>query len=227
MSANGKLALWRVVQRCVLKIDPGLRRDDGHCGYDNDQSTLAPSSSRRRPGSIFTGYVRRFELHLALWLTLSLLSACGFHLRGPLSAALPFQKVYIQGAGNDGTLVQMLRAALEQSSVIVVASADQAQVVVSLSEVMLDRRVLAVGTAGGVEEYELQYQVDMTPKSPDGKVLQETDNVDLSTDYQYDDTALLAKSEEQEQHINDMRESAVREMLRHLQRVKFPTKTSP
>ena len=92
---------------------------------------------------------------------------------------------------------------------------------------MLDRRVLAVGTAGGVEEYELQYQVDMTPKSPDGKVLQETDNVDLSTDYQYDDTALLAKSEEQEQHINDMRESAVREMLRHLQRVKFPTKTSP
>lgn len=161
---------------------------------------------------------------LALLLMVLLVSACGFHLRGPLSAALPFQKVYIQGAGNDAALVQMLRAALEQSSVTVVASADQAQVVVSLSDVVLDRRVLAVGTAGGVEEYELQYQVDMTPKSPDGKVLHETDNVDLSTDYQYDDTALLAKSEEQEQHINDMRDAAVREMLRHLQRVKLTTK---
>ena len=35
-----------VIQRCALKMDPGFRRDDG----------LGPSSSRRKPGSIFTRY---------------------------------------------------------------------------------------------------------------------------------------------------------------------------
>jgi len=46
------------IQHFALKMDPGLRRDDGYSGCERTQPTTRPSSSRRKPGSIFACHAR-------------------------------------------------------------------------------------------------------------------------------------------------------------------------
>jgi LPS-assembly lipoprotein len=155
------------------------------------------------------------------WLTLValLLGGCGFHLRGSDAKSMPFQTAFVSGGG-DAVLMQRLRDALQQSGVSLADSEGAAEVVFRVGRVTSDSRALTVGKRGDIEEYELRFAVDITFTSGAGDVLQPLTTIEFFNDYSYDKNSVLAKEEEREMLIGDMRQAAVREILRRAARLR-------
>jgi len=165
------------------------------------------------------GAIRTWSGWLLLLCFVTLLAGCGFHLRGGAAYALPFKNAYIQGGDNDNLLVTRLQDALIRAGITLAQTPAPAQVVIELGNVRNESRVLTVGSSGDIEEYELYYGVNLAFRRGSGELLQAGSPVEFTTDYTYDTTSVLAKEEERETLINDMRGAAVREILRRAGRL--------
>lgn len=148
-----------------------------------------------------------------------LLTGCGFHLRGGEAYALSFERAHVQGAANDTLLVTRLQDALIRAGVTLEKTPETAQLVIDLGNVRNESRVLTVGSSGDIEEYELFYGLSLAFRRASGELLQEGSPVEFTNDFSYDTTSVLAKEEERETLINDMRSAAVREIMRRAGRL--------
>lgn len=144
---------------------------------------------------------------------------CGFHLRGGAAYALPFKTAHVKGAANDNLLITRLQDALIRAGVTLAQTPELAQVVIDLGNVTNESRVLTVGSSGDIEEYELYFGVPLAFRRGTGELLQPESAVEFTNDYTYDTTSVLAKEEERETLIGDMRAAAVREILRRAARL--------
>jgi LPS-assembly lipoprotein len=79
------------------------------------------------------------------------------------------------------------------------------------------RRVLAVGSAGKVSEYELQYQLKFSVRDQTGKEVIAPDTISQQRDYSFSENEVLAKGEEEQQLFAFMRSMAIQTLLRRLQ----------
>lgn len=201
--------------RCVaLDI---LRHGAAARGNTGTTHSKVPTISGLRTSQ---GVLRSWSGRLLLVLCLAtLLAGCGFHLRGGAAYALPFKSAYVQGGNNDNLLVTRLQDALIRAGVTLEKIPEPAQVVIELGNVRNESHVLTVGSSGDIEEYELYFGVDLAFRRGSGELLQPESSVEFTTDYTYDTTSVLAKEEERETLIGDMRLAAVREILRRAGRL--------
>jgi LPS-assembly lipoprotein len=146
---------------------------------------------------------------------LLLLSACGFHLRGNLPDQVQLPPTYL--AGNDGPLKQELRHYLAIAGSPVVDNEKGAQLVIDLLKEDVQRRVLSVDSSGRVNEYEVDYAATYSVKRTDGKTVIAPETLDQQRSYTFDQSEVLAKDQEQERLVQDMRGDAVRRMMLRLQ----------
>lgn len=165
------------------------------------------------------GAVRTLSKWLLVLCAVALLAGCGFHLRGGAAYALPFKSAYIQGGDNDSLMVTRLQDALIRAGITLEKTPEPAQVVIELGNVRNESHVLTVGSSGDIEEYELYYGVNLAFRRGSGELLQAGSPVEFTTDYTYDTTSVLAKEEERETLVGDMRAAAVREILRRAGRL--------
>lgn len=159
---------------------------------------------------------RTFSL-FTLVVALALLSACGFHLRGSVTAKMELPPVYLAGAA--GPLQRELRHYLALSEATVVAQEKDAQLVIELLGEDIQRRVLSVGSTGKVEEYEVHYAAGYAVRRADGTVLIPHETLDRQREYTYSESEVLAKDAEQARLVQDMRREVVRQMVRRVQAV--------
>lgn len=178
-------------------------------------SRPAPIACRRD----FDGAVRTFTTWLLVLCVIALLAGCGFHLRGGAAYAMPFKSAYIQGGDNDNLMLTRLQDALTRAGISLENTPESAQVVIELGNVRNESRVLTVGSSGDIEEYELYYGVNLAFRRGTGELLQAGSPVEFTTEYTYDTTSVLAKEEERETLVGDMRAAAVREILRRAGRL--------
>jgi LPS-assembly lipoprotein len=159
----------------------------------------------------------RGQAALLLVIGALLVSACGFHLRGSVSAALPFDTLHIRDRANDGMLTSQLKTALSRSDVSMVDDPDQADVVLTLRQVRSEQRVLTISPSGNVEEYAVYYTVDFTlwDKQEAGPGLVQT--IELQRDYTYDEDQVLETGQEKDRLVRAMRTDAVRNLLQRMQ----------
>ncbi|WP_303907704.1 LPS-assembly lipoprotein LptE [Thiohalomonas denitrificans] len=157
-----------------------------------------------------------FKLTLTLILCLSLvLSACGFQLRGAVVLPEAMEVTTIQGGG--GELRNELRDALVSAGAKVVPDAiPSASSLIILGEDS-ERRVLSVDSGGKVREYELFYQIRYSLRAPDGMVLVPEQSVRMTRDYEYDPDNVLSSEQEESAVRDEMRQLAIRQMLRRIQ----------
>lgn len=144
-----------------------------------------------------------------------LLAGCGFHLRGSVADRVKLPPTYLAGAA--GPLQRDLRHYLAISAVPVVENRKDAQLVIDLIGDQVQRRVLSVGANGIVQEYEVHYIVTYSAARGDGKAVVARDTLEQQRSYTYSEAAVLAKDEEQEQLVKDMRRDVVRQMMLRLQ----------
>ncbi len=157
--------------------------------------------------------MHRRNLALSLLILLMLaLSACGFQLRG--MADLSFKNLYIQG----GTLSisRDLKQTFKANGVQVVDKAEDAELLLELLNETNEKRILSLSGGGLVREYELNYRVNFRTRGPADPTWGMVQNVQARRDFSYDDEYLLGKAEEEARLNSDMRNDAIREILRRL-----------
>jgi LPS-assembly lipoprotein len=163
-----------------------------------------------------------------IYSTAALIAGCGFRLRGSIELPAELTKVAIEGTRPNGELGVALRNGLARVGGQVVDSAEFAQSVLVITQDSSSRRVLSVDSIGQANEYELAYTLGFRLDDPDGtnRVVQQS--INLRRQYRYNPDQTLAKADEEVRLVREMREDAVRQMLRRLKAgLDNPVPTTP
>lgn len=153
---------------------------------------------------------------LLLIMLFSTASSCGFHLRGAVELPPEMTAVAIQGTKPYGELGVALRNGLARVGGEVVDSAQQARSVLVISRDASQRRVLSVDSSGQANQYELEYTLGFRLDDPDGVTRVVAQSIQLRRQYRFDPNQTLAKADEEARLVREMRDEAVRQMLRRL-----------
>lgn len=168
------------------------------------------------------------KLFLVL-LAISVITACGFQLRGALELSNDLSPVYLQ-QNRSFDLAREIKALLLSNKVDVVAEANQSNVQLILISEAKKRRILSVDTNGRAREYLLSYKVrySIQKTSLANKAVNSSEaDVELLTltrSLLFDSNAVLAVSNESEVLYKDMRRAAARSILLKLSAYSTVTK---
>jgi len=154
---------------------------------------------------------------LTFLLSASLLTGCGFHLRGKVIIPPQLSTMYV--TGGDAQLVIKIEQALRDNGVTIVRSGDVATAVLKLNRVNSTRTVSTLDARGRATGYVLNYSVRFTVADKEGKTLLKQSAVSLNRDFNFDSTQVLQKEGEQEFLVDDMRDEATQRILSKLGRI--------
>jgi LPS-assembly lipoprotein len=148
---------------------------------------------------------------------LSLLTACGFHLRGGVELPPVLEDAYVDSKDRYGSLSNELRLELQAAGAQVVDDRKDATGILKLTSPRSQQRVLSVGSAGRATEYELFEEVTFALEKPDGEVLLAPQTVRMTRDMVFDDTQLLGKVSEAEVLRRQMHRDMARQILTRIE----------
>ena len=146
------------------------------------------------------------------------MAGCGFRLRGSLGEIESLPPVYVRGDATNPA-VSELREALRTGGTTLASDPAQAEMIVTVSGVSRDRRVLSVGASGRVQEYELYYALHFRVENAAGEPVLADQTVSILRDFSFDETEVIAKGNEEEELFRNMRREAVVQVLRRLQTI--------
>jgi LPS-assembly lipoprotein len=155
----------------------------------------------------------------ALVLCLSL-SACGFHLRGSYHIPLQLQELALN-IPNNSLLTQPLRQRLLQSKVEV----SKAEYTLEVIQDKLNKQITSTDTRAKAAEYGLYYQVAYVIKDSQNKIVFPERKLLLRRSYQYDSTAIVGKTSEEQTLIQELYEDAATQIVNQLR--SFKPSTTP
>lgn len=153
-----------------------------------------------------------------LLLTILLLTACGFHLRG--HSGMPFSTLYLQTSNPGSALIADLRHSLEANRVKLVSSAEKADVILNIASEAPDKQILSLGGGGRVNEFQLYYRVSLRAHDNRQRDWIPVEEIVIRRDYTYSDTQILAKEAEEALLYKSMRSDMVQQIMRRLSRAK-------
>ncbi len=153
-----------------------------------------------------------------LFLSLLLLSACGFHLRGDVG--MPFATLYLESGGANSALVSELRRNLVSNKAVLVNQAEKADVVLQIVSEVADKQILTLSGAGRVNEFQLRYRVSLHAYDLKHNTWIPAEEMYLYRNFSYDDTKILAKESEEALLFQSMRNDMAQQILRRLGRAK-------
>lgn len=157
-----------------------------------------------------------------LLLMMLALSACGFHLRGSnlKDVQFAFKSLYLKSSG-ESEFVADLRRVLISNKIVLTATADQADLVLEVAEQIPPKQILSLSGAGRVQEYQLFYRITLRAYDNQQNDWLTSDEILLSRILPYDDAQVLAKEQEEAMLYKDMRNDAVAQAVRRLNRAKL------
>ncbi|HCM48538.1 MAG TPA: hypothetical protein DIS98_13945 [Colwellia sp.] len=150
-------------------------------------------------------------------LTTSLLTACGFQLRGNYLLDDDLQTLYVSSTDVHGELTRLVKLSLTRNQVNVLKRPKTDIPELRIISDELDRRTLSLFSNGQVAEYELIYSVYYQVRfaGEDAKDFR----FEIYRDYQDDPNFALAKSRELSLLLSEMRTSGADKILRDLARI--------
>lgn len=161
--------------------------------------------------AVFTKWTK---VTVSALLTVSLLTACGFHLRGDYLLPDEMQTLYVSSQDPHGELTRFVKSHLKDNDVVVVNKSSADIVELRILKDALNRRTLSLFENGQVAEYELTYSVRYEVR------FEYKDNqrhsFEITRNYQEDPDRALAKSRELSLLRKEMRIEAANTILRNL-----------
>ena len=148
-----------------------------------------------------------------LLVTLLMLTACGYHLRGALELPEALKKMYVKGASPE------LSAAIERTfrgtSGELVATADEAGMILNILDEFYQRRTISLSSTGYSNEFELIYRLSFDLLDSEGNTLVSNQTIEVMKTYynaQSSET-LLSKDNEEIVLRQELYEEAVRSVI--------------
>lgn len=163
------------------------------------------------PGSLRAESMRRRLTLLSL--ATGLLPACGFRLREPLT--LPFNRLALVGFAPRSPMAAELRRRLTGLATLTAAPAE-AEVVLQVLEDRRERSVAATTSAGQVREIQLRLALTARADTPAGRALMPAVTLRGMRDLSYNESAALAKLQEEEVLFGNMQADVIGQLLRRL-----------
>ena len=153
-----------------------------------------------------------FCIMVSLLIVTSTLAACGFELRG--QATLPFKSIYLQGG--ELSISKALRKNLKANDIIVLPTADNADVLVEFANEETVKKILSLSGGGVVKEYELFYRIHYRIRGFQDAVWGPEQTIETRRDFSYSDAELLAKQGEEVALYENMHSDVVNNLIRRL-----------
>ena len=148
--------------------------------------------------------------------SLTLLSSCGFKLRGNFEMPASLSQVVIDGGERE--LVDQLKELLVKSGSTVLASgAEVASINITKSE--FEREVLTTGANGIATSFNFRYLVDFNVTNAEGKVLQAPVSLNQIRNLTYEAGNELEVEDEEEFLKEEMEKELVLQIMRRLSRL--------
>lgn len=147
------------------------------------------------------------------------LAACGFELRG--SAPMPFSTIYIQAAPTSQLAPQLRRSVRASGDTRIAERPGEAQVILHIINELQEKQILSLSGGGRVSEFRLRYRVFFRLTDEKNREHIPATEIILRRDYSYNDSQALSADSEEALLYKDMREDAVRQLLRRLQAAKL------
>ena len=148
-----------------------------------------------------------------------LLGGCGFALRQP--PQLPFERLALVGFAPRSPLAAELKRRVGPQLRIVDNPA-RAQVVLQALEEERQRSVVATTGVGQVREFELRSHLRFRASTPAGQLLLPTSELLLTRALTYNESAALAKQQEEEELYRAMEADLVTQVLGRLAALRMP-----
>jgi LPS-assembly lipoprotein len=124
------------------------------------------------------------------------LSGCGWRLQGTTHLSQTMSVTYLDSKDHYTDFNRALRESLASSGARIAASPEEATAVVKILRDESGQRVLSVSGRNTPEEYEVFYAVEYSVSSAAEELIPKQ-KLELTRDYSYDPTAVLAKEREQ------------------------------
>lgn len=151
---------------------------------------------------------------LAALLCATLLSACGFKLRG--EADLPYQSIYIALPESSTFRAKLARAITSGSKTTIAPNSKEAQATFGITGDSTIKDILSLSSAGHVREYQLVRTFSFRVYDANGRDVIPPGRIELKRDITYDDTEVLSKQQEEVLLVKDMDDDLVQQIMRRL-----------
>jgi len=158
------------------------------------------------------------KLHLIVFclIGLVLVSSCGFKLRGQIELSETLQVISLEGTPDNSKLAIIIRNVLSRAGGKLVEPG-AANSVLLITEDSSTRLVLSVDSLGQANAYTLIYRLGFRLDTPSAEPLIKAQQIEQQRQYRFDADNVLAKGDEQQRIVHNMREDAVTKMLVILQ----------
>jgi LPS-assembly lipoprotein len=124
------------------------------------------------------------------------LSACGWRLQGSSKLSATMAATYIESDDRYTDFNRALRDSLRASGATLAGRPNDATAIVRIIRDESGQRVLSVSASNTPEEYEVFYSIEYSVANEAGELIA-PQKLELTRDYSYDETAVLAKQREQ------------------------------
>ena len=182
-----------------------------------DAAATGGPSARDRRAAMITLVMRR---HLCLsMLSSAVLAGCGFQLRQ--NPPLPMRSIALVGFKPESPLGATLKSELVRAGVALRDNPAQAEVVFDTLGDAREKAVAASTAAGQVREVTLRVRLRFRVATPDGKLLLAPTDLLLTREMSFNETAALAKQQEELTLYRAMEDDIVAQVLRRLASVKL------
>ncbi|MGI9308176.1 MAG: LPS assembly lipoprotein LptE [Gammaproteobacteria bacterium] len=154
-----------------------------------------------------------FSLRAALILVLvSIVTACGFRLRGTESFPLAMSETYLAAADRFSPFYRQLSRELDSHGLKIVSSPASAGAVIKIQEDSSGQRVSAVSARNIPQEYDVYYIVQYSV-SIEGQEVLATQRLARSQVYDFDSTEILGKSREEQVLTEALADDLVKQVV--------------
>jgi LPS-assembly lipoprotein len=150
--------------------------------------------------------------------SLGTVAGCGFKMRGSFKYAF---KTLLSGFVDNSALGNEFKRVLAgDGAVALVTDPEKAQVVLEVINEQREKVVVGITGAGQVREFQLRLRLKFKLSTPAGKeIIPETELL-VQRDVSFNETAVLAKENEEAVLYRDMQTDMVQQLLRRLSAVK-------
>jgi LPS-assembly lipoprotein len=127
----------------------------------------------------------------------SLLTACGFHLRGDVTLPQSINPMYISGLSEYKPMYREIRESLKTSGISITTNPTEANSKLEVFEDRLVQNILSVDSRGKVVEYDLIYIFTFSLKDKNNDTLAAKQRMHVQRNFLNPETTVLGKTQEQ------------------------------
>jgi LPS-assembly lipoprotein len=162
----------------------------------------------------------RWRIAVAALASASLMTACGFHLRGDVAYSFP--AIFVNSPAPQPIVTELKRFLDASSSTRLVDSAKDATVTLDILSVVDDKGVLSLSSGGRVREYALSKRVSFRLSDKEGRDWIPAAEIVIRRSYTFNESEVLARESEETRALKEMQTDAVQQIMRRLQAARKP-----